>query len=201
MINGQNGSDRTNGGLCSFACDDIERVLYSRSEILSRVQELARCITNDYYDAAQKGQEIVLVTLLRGAAFFSSDLAREIQLPVQMEYMKASSYGNAATTSGTVTLESDISIDVSNKHVILVEDVIDSGITLKTLYKNMFQRNPLSVEITVFLQKECSKGAGVECKYVGFNCPDDFLVGYGLDYAGHYRNLPDVCILKPEIYS
>lgn len=181
--------------------DDIERVLYTSEQIAERVNELGAQITADYRDRVLAGEELVLVTLLRGAAFFSSDLSRAIKLPVILDYMKVSSYGNAAKSSGIVTIESDITVDVKDKHVLLVEDVIDSGVTLKFMRKNMLARGPLSVEIAAFLQKDSLGQANVPCKYVGLGSPDEFLVGYGLDYAGRYRNFPGVCVLKPEIYS
>lgn len=177
---------------------DIERVLYSREEIAECVREMGARITADYKERVEAGEELVLVTFLRGAAIFSADLAREIKLPLILDFMKVSSYGNSKRSSGIVTIDSDIS-DVEGRHVILIEDVLDSGLTLKFMLKNMLARNPLSVEIATFLQKRTPDQADVPCKYVGLHAPNDFLVGYGLDYAGRYRNLPGVCVLKPEV--
>lgn len=181
--------------------DDIKEVLYTPEQISARVEELGRTIAEDYREAMLAGEELVLVTLLCGAATFSSDLARAIEMPLILDYMNVSSYGNSTQSSGIVTIENDISTDVKGRHVILVEDIIDSGLTLKFMRKNMLARGPLSVEIATFLQKRREGQANVPCKYVGYECGDEFIVGYGLDYAGRYRNIPAICVLKPEVYS
>ena len=180
---------------------DIQSILFEDDVIESKVRELGAVITEDYSKAIEAGEELVLVTMLRGAALFSSDLARAIELPLTLDYMKVSSYGNSAKSSGIVTIESDISVDVSGKHVLIVEDVVDSGVTLRFIRKNMLARGPLSVEIAAFLRKDTGSSRNVDCRYVGLECPEEFLVGYGLDYAGRYRNIPAVCVLAPEVYE
>ncbi len=180
---------------------DIERVLISEDEIACRVNELGKQIFADYGDAIDAGEELVLVGLLRGAALFMADLARAIKKPVRMDYMAVSSYGNGAKSSGMVRISKDLSEDVAGRHIIIVEDVIDTGLTLKYITKNLASRGPLSVEIAALLRKNVEGQADISCKYLGFECGNEFLVGYGLDYAERYRNFAEVCVLKPEVYS
>lgn len=181
--------------------DDIQSVLFSEDQIASRVNEMGSQIAADYADTVAKGEEIVLIGLLRGAAIFMADLSRAIKIPVRMDYMAVSSYGNGAKSSGMVRICKDINEDISGRHVIIVEDVIDSGLTLKYISKNLASRRPLSVKIAALLRKDIADQADIDCAYLGFTCPDEFLVGYGLDYAERYRNFADICILKPEVYS
>lgn len=176
--------------------NDIAEVLFTEEEIAQRVGEIGRAITSDY---AEK-DSIVLVSVLRGAAIFMADLARQIELPVEMDYMAISSYGNGAKSSGVVRILKDLTSEIEGRHVIVAEDILDSGLTLKYLLKNLSSRHPASIEVATLLRKKTRAQAKIDCKYVGFECPDEFIVGYGLDYAERYRNLPCIGILKPEIY-
>ena len=179
--------------------DDIAEVLFTEQEIADRVREMGGAITRDYADAARDGG-IVLVSVLRGAAIFMADLARKIELPLEMDYMAISSYGNRAKSSGVVRILKDLSSEIEGRHVIVAEDILDSGLTLKYLLKNLSSRNPASLEVATLLRKQTLAQAKIDCRYVGFECPDEFIVGYGLDFAERYRNLPYIGILKPELY-
>lgn len=180
--------------------DDIERVLFSEEQIAARVTEMGAQIASDYAGALERGEEIVLVGLLKGSVMFMADLSRAIKIPVRTDYMAVSSYGNGSKSSGMVRVLKDLSDDIAGRHVIIVEDVIDSGLTLKYISKNLRSRGPLSVEIAALLRKSIPDQADIDCRYVGFECPDEYIVGYGLDYAERYRNLCEVCVLKPEVY-
>lgn len=179
--------------------DDIKEVLYTQEDLARRVGEIGAAITRDYADAVDEG--IVLVSILRGAAIFMADLARAIQLPVEMDYMAISSYGNGAKSSGVVRILKDLTSEIEGRHVIVAEDILDSGLTLKYLLKNLASRKPASLAVATLLRKDTEVQADIDCRYVGFECPDEFIVGYGLDYAERYRNLPYIGILKPELYS
>ena len=179
--------------------DDIAEVLFTEQEIADRVREMGGAITRDYADAARDGG-IVLVSVLRGADIFMADLARKIELPLEMDYMAISSYGNGAKSSGVVRILKDLSSEIEGRHVIVAEDILDSGLTLKYLLKNLSSRNPASLEVATLLRKQTLAQAKIDCRYVGFECPDEFIVGYGLDFAERYRNLPYIGILKPELY-
>lgn len=165
------------------------------------MREMGAQITRDYAERVGAGEDLVMVCLLRGAAIFDSDLARAVKLPVRMDYMDVSSYGNGSKSSGMVRIQKDLSDSIEGRHVIVVEDIIDSGLTLKYVCKNLKSRGPLSVEVAALLRKKTEGQAQISAKYVGFECPDEFIVGYGLDYAQRYRNFADICILKPEIYA
>lgn len=177
---------------------DIAEILFTEDEIARRVNEIGAAITRDYADCADEG--IVLISVLRGAAIFMADLARTIDLPVEMDYMAISSYGNGAKSSGVVRILKDLSSEIEGRHVVVAEDILDSGLTLKYLLKNLASRHPASIEVATLLRKKTRAQAKIDCKYVGFECPDQFIVGYGLDYAERYRNLPYIGILKPEMY-
>lgn len=179
----------------------MRKVLFTEDEIATRVAEMGAQITKDYQQAADRGERIVLITVLRGAAIYMSDLARTIELPVEMDYMAISSYGNGAKSSGVVRILKDISSEIEGCHIIIVEDILDSGLTLKYLMKNFAARKPLSIEVATLLRKKTLQQAKIDCKYIGFECPDEFIVGYGLDFAEKYRNLPYIGILKPELYQ
>lgn len=180
---------------------DISGIVFSQEQINSRVRELGAQITSDYESKIQAGEQLVVVCILRGAAIFTSDLVRAIELPLEMDYMAVSSYGNAAKSSGMIRIQKDLSADIDGKHVIIVEDVIDSGLTLDYLRRDLASRGPKSIEAAALLRKDTPSGSQVECKYVGFDCPDEFIVGYGLDYAQRYRNLGYIAVLKPEVYE
>lgn len=178
--------------------NDIAEILFAEDEIARRVNEIGAEITRDYADAADEG--IVLISVLRGAAIFMADLARQIDLPVEMDYMAISSYGNGAKSSGVVRILKDLSSEIQGRHVLVAEDILDSGLTLKYLLRNLASRHPASIEVATLLRKKTLAQAKIDCKYIGFECPDQFIVGYGLDYAERYRNLPYIGVLKPEIY-
>lgn len=181
--------------------EDIQEVLFSEQEIAARVAEIGAQITADYAPiVARDGQGVVLVSVLRGAAVFMADLARKIELPVEMDYMAISSYGNGAKSSGVVRILKDLTSEIEGRHVIVAEDILDSGLTLKYLLKNLSSRNPASIQVATLLRKQTLQQANIDCAYIGFECPDQFIVGYGLDYAERYRNLPYIGILKPEAY-
>lgn len=178
--------------------DDIAEILFTEEDIARRVDEIGAAITKDYADCAEEG--VVLISVLRGAAIFMADLARKIDLPVEMDYMAISSYGNGAKSSGVVRILKDLSSQIEGRHVIVAEDILDSGLTLTYLLKNLASRRPASLEVATLLRKRTRAQAKIDCAYVGFECPDEFIVGYGLDFAERYRNLPYIGILKPEVY-
>ncbi len=180
---------------------DIDRILYTEQAIAERISCIGDAISADYSNRIRLGNRLVVVCLLRGASVFMADLVRQIQLPVEMDFMCISSYGNNAKSSGMVRIQKDLSSDIEGADVLVVEDIIDSGLTLSYLRKNLLSRNPASVEIAALLRKDVPDQADVECKYIGFDCPDEFIVGYGLDYAQRYRNLPYIGVLKPEVYG
>lgn len=180
---------------------DIQEVLFPEEEIAQRVAQIGAQITEDYAERVEAGESIMLISVLRGAAIFMADLSRQIELPVEMDYMAISSYGTGAKSSGVVRILKDLSSEIKNTHVIVAEDILDSGLTLKYLLKNLASREPASIEVATLLRKETLQQAKIDCAYVGFECPDKFIVGYGLDYAEKYRNLPYIGILKDEIYQ
>lgn len=175
---------------------DITKVLLTKDQIDRRTKELAAQITQDY-----QGQSVLLICILRGAVLFFADLARNINLDVRLDFMAVSSYGAGTSTSGEVRIVKDVSQPIEGLNVILVEDIIDTGHTLKYLKRLLQNRNPASLKICSLLDKPSRREVDIQGDYVGFAVPNEFVVGYGLDYAEKYRNLPDVCILKPEIYS
>ncbi|WP_102338210.1 hypoxanthine phosphoribosyltransferase [Collinsella provencensis] len=176
---------------------DVEEILFSQEEIASMVKRLGAQISEDY-----KGKDLVLIAVLRGAVVFMGDLMRAIDNPLAIDFMAVSSYGDGAKSSGVVRIIKDLDIDIKGRDVLIVEDILDSGLTLKYLMKNLSSRKPASLEVCTFLWKDVEgKQAAVNPKYVGTHCPDAFVVGYGLDFAEHYRNLPYVGVLKPEVYA
>lgn len=177
--------------------EDIQEVLFTQEQIQARVAHMGAQITADYADR----QPLVVISVLKGAAIFMADLARAIELPLEMDFMAVSSYGMSATSSGTVEIVKDLSAPIEGKHVLIVEDILDSGLTLGSLIEELSRRNPASLEIAALLRKKGAQKAELSCAYVGFDCPDEFIVGYGLDYAERYRNLPCVGALKPEVYQ
>jgi hypoxanthine phosphoribosyltransferase len=176
--------------------DDIEAVLIDADGIRIRIDELATQIDADYHD-----REPLLVGVLKGAAMFMSDLARALSRPSTMEFMAVSSYGSATTSSGVVRILKDLDRDIAGQHVLIVEDIIDSGLTLSWLLKNLSTRNPASIEVVALLRKPDAVKVEVPVRYIGFDIPNDFVVGYGLDYAERYRDLPYIGRLKPDVYS
>ncbi len=176
---------------------DVERVLFSEEDIKAIVGRMGAEISRDY-----EGKDLVLVAVLRGAVVFMGDLMRAVTCPLAIDFMAVSSYGDKAKSSGVVRIIKDLDIDIKGRDVLIVEDILDSGLTLKYLMKNLSSRHPASLEVATFLYKDVEgKQAAIEPKYVGTHCPDAFVVGYGLDFAERYRNLPYVGVLKPEVYS
>jgi hypoxanthine phosphoribosyltransferase len=175
---------------------EIESVVISEQAIRERVQELAAQVDADYV-----GREILLVGVLKGAVMFMADFARALRTPVSMDFMAVSSYGSSTSSSGVVRILKDLDREIADKHVVVVEDIIDSGLTLSWLLRNMRSRGPASVEVVTLMRKPDAARIEVPVKYVGFDIANDFVVGYGLDYAERYRDLPFVGLLKPEVYS
>jgi hypoxanthine phosphoribosyltransferase len=175
---------------------DVERILITSEEIGARVRELGQQITNDY-----AGRDILMIGVLRGAVVFMSDLARAIKRPIDIDFMAISSYGLSTSSSGVVRIMKDLDEEVQGRHLLIVEDIIDSGLTLNYLVENLKSRKPASVRICTLLSKPDRRKVDVQVDYNGFIIPDYFVVGYGLDYAGKYRNLPFIGVLKPEIYQ
>ena len=174
---------------------DIDHVLLTEEQIQAKIGELAEQVAADY-----AGTEVLLVGVLKGAVLFMSDFARALQLPTQMEFMAVSSYGSATSSSGVVRILKDLDRDITDKHVLVVEDIIDSGLTLSWLLKNLGGRSPASLEVCALLRKPDAVKVEVPVKYIGFDIPNEFVVGYGLDYAERYRDLPYIATLKPEVY-
>ncbi len=175
---------------------DIKQVLLTKEQIEERVREMGKEIT-----AAYEGKELVVIVLLTGAAWFAADLTRAINLPLRTDFMVASSYGNSTDSSGNVRVYLDIREDIAGKDVLLVDDIIDSGITFAAISNMLKEHRPLSLK-TVALCDKCERRVnGLDADYVGFKVPDEFVVGYGLDFAGNYRNLPYIGILKPVVYA
>lgn len=175
---------------------DVKSILITEAQIAERVREMGQQITHDY-----AGEQIVMISVLRGAAIFMADLVREIDLNVEMDYMAISSYGGGTRSSGVVRILKDIDSDITDRHVIIAEDILDSGLTLKYTMNLLKSRQPKSIEVATLLKKETPVPAHVECRYTGFTVPDEFIVGYGLDYAERYRNLPYIGTLKESVYK
>ena len=176
---------------------DLDRILLTREEIAGKVRELGQQITRDY-----AGKSPVLVCILKGASVFFTDLIREIDLPLTLDFMAISSYGSATKTSGVVRILKDLDNDILGKDVIVVEDIVDSGVTLSYLTKLLMQRGAKSLRIATLLDKpERRKVKDLKVDYMCFHIPDAFVVGYGLDYDQVYRNLPDIGVLSPRIYG
>jgi len=175
---------------------DIQEILLTGEEIQAKVIELGEQVTTDY-----QGKNLLLLGTLKGAVPFIADLARAINLPLEIDYMAISSYGNSTQSSGVVRILKDLEGPVQNKHVLIVEDIVDSGLTLHYLMDVLRQRKPLSLRVCALLDKLRERVKPVELDYTGFRIPNQFVVGYGLDYAQRYRNLPYIGILKPSVYQ
>jgi hypoxanthine phosphoribosyltransferase len=176
--------------------EDVNRILFTEEAIAQCVERLGKQISADY-----AGEKVLLVTVLKGAFIFMADLARAIDGDVEIDFMAVSSYGAEAKSSGVVRIIKDLEATVEGRHILIVEDILDSGLTLKYLTKNLRSRKPLSIEVVTLLLKEGKQQTDISCKYVGEVCPDEFVVGYGLDYAECYRNLPYIGVLDPKVYS
>jgi|SRR5579875_3539402 len=175
---------------------DLKEVLISSEQLRARIGELAAQIDADY-----AGRELLLVGVLKGAVMVLADLARAMHLPAQMDWMAVSSYGSGTKSSGVVRILKDLDTDITGKHVLVVEDIIDSGLTLSWLVGNLRSRGPASVEVCVMLRKPAAARMDVEVRYTGFDIADEFVIGYGLDYAEKFRNLPFIGTLAPHVYG
>lgn len=176
--------------------NDIKSVMISEFQLDERVRELALLIEKDY-----KGKELLVIAVLKGANIFMGDLIRKINLPIEIDFIAASSYGHSTESSGVVKIVKDLDYSIEGKHVIIVEDIIDTGLTLKYLEENFNSRKPASLAICTLLDKPERRKANIDVQYVGFEIPDEFIVGYGIDFSEKYRNLPYIATLKPEVYS
>lgn len=176
---------------------DIEEILFSKDEISRKVKELGEHISKDY----NKDDEVIVVGVLKGASVFMADLIREIDMPVYIDFMAVSSYGYSTESSGVVRILKDLDQEIEGKHVLIVEDIIDTGLTLKYLTDNLKSRNVKSIRICTLLDKPKRRKCDLNIDYIGFEIPDKFIVGYGIDYGEKYRNLPYIAYLKEEIYK
>lgn len=181
---------------------DIKSVLLTEEQIQARVGDLGAQIGKDYRDrTVESGQDLLLITVLKGAVLFVTDLARAIPLPTQFEFMAVSSYGSSTSSSGVVRILKDLDRDIHDRDVLIVEDVVDSGLTLSWLMRNLTTRHPRSLRVCTLLRKPEALGANAEIDYVGFDIPNDFVVGYGLDYDERYRDLSYIGTLDPRVYQ
>lgn len=176
--------------------DDIREVLFSEEEIAEIVRNMGRQISEDY-----KGKNLFLVSVLKGSLPFMADLMRQITIPCTIDFLSVSSYGKGTKTSGEVRVIKDLDASLEGKDLLIVEDILDSGVTLSYLMKMLSARNPASIRLCTLLDKPERRRVDVHADYVGTSVPDEFIVGYGLDYAEEYRNLPYIGVLKPEVYS
>lgn len=175
--------------------EDIKEILISEEQLQKKVKELGEKVTKDY-----EGENLTVICILKGAVLFMSELIKNIEIPIEIDFMDVSSYGNQTTSSGVVKIIKDLDSSIEGKNILIVEDIIDSGLTLNYLMKILKSRSPKSVQICSLLDKPEGRKVSMDVKYVGFIVPDAFLVGYGLDYAEKYRNLPYIGILKEEVY-
>jgi hypoxanthine phosphoribosyltransferase len=179
---------------------DIKSVLLSEEQIKAKTAELAAEIAAAYGDR-ESGQDLLLITVLKGAVMFVTDLARAIPLPTQLEFMAVSSYGSSTSSSGVVRILKDLDRDINDRDVLIVEDIVDSGLTLSWLLRNLATRRPRSLRVCTLLRKPDAVRADVDIEYIGFDIPNEFVVGYGLDYAERYRDLPYIGTLDPKVYE
>ena len=176
--------------------EDVLRVLLSEDEIREKVRELGGKITADY-----KNSNLMLVTVLKGAVVFLADLMRQIDVPAEIDFMVVSSYGSGVKSSGVVKIVKDLDVPLAGKDILIVEDILDSGLTLSFIKELLESRGPRSIRIATLLDKPSRRKVDLQADYIGFSVPDEFVIGYGLDYDEKYRNLPYIGILKPEVYS
>ena len=176
--------------------EDVLRVLLSEDEIREKVRELGGKITADY-----KNSNLMLVTVLKGAVVFLADLMRQIVVPAEIDFMVVSSYGSGVKSSGVVKIVKDLDVPLAGKDILIVEDILDSGLTLSYIKELLESRGPRSIRIATLLDKPSRRKVDLQADYIGFSVPDEFVIGYGLDYDEKYRNLPYIGILKPEVYS
>ena len=175
---------------------DFSKILFEEQQILDRIAELATDVERDY-----AGQDLLLIGVLKGATILVSDFSRALGRHVNIEWMAVSSYGSGTKSSGVVRILKDLDIDITNRHVLVVEDILDSGLTLSWLLGNLKSRGAASVEVFTLLRKPDAVKVKIEPKYVGFDIPNEFVVGYGLDYAERYRNLREIAVLAPHVYA
>ncbi len=180
---------------------DIASTLVTERAIRDKIDELAGQIGRDYAELCGAGSDLLLIGVLKGAVMFMTDLARALPMPVQLEFMAVSSYGSATSSSGVVRILKDLDRDIAGRHVLIVEDIIDSGLTLSWLLKNLESRVPASLQVCTLLRKPDAVQVDVPVRYVGFDIPNEFVVGYGLDYAERYRDLPFIGTLDPAVYG
>ncbi|WCD93107.1 hypoxanthine phosphoribosyltransferase [Microbacterium sp. nov. GSS16] len=176
--------------------DDLSQILVTEEEILAKLDELAARVAEDY-----AGKDLILVGVLKGAVMVMADFSRALPMDAPMDWMAVSSYGASTKSSGVVQIRKDLDTDLHGKHVLIVEDIIDSGLTLSWLLENFESRGAESIEVLALLRKPEAAKVQIDCRYVGFDIPNEFVVGYGLDYAESYRNLRDVAVLAPHVYS
>jgi len=170
---------------------DVLKPLFSRQEIKKTVKRIAAGISRDY-----RGEEVICVCILKGSFMFTSDLVREIKVPAMVDFIRVSSYGNGMSSQGHVIITKDLDIDITGKNVLIVEDIIDSGLTLKWLRDRLLDRKPKTLKIVCLIDKKARRGVEIPCDYVGFTIEDGFVVGYGIDYAEKYRNLPEILVVE-----
>lgn len=178
--------------------DDVEAILIPEDVLQERIQELADMVSERYRDSEE---DLILVCVLKGAVFFLTDFARKLTIPAEMEFMAVSSYGNSTTSSGVVRILKDLDKEIAGRDVLVVEDIIDSGLTLSWLLRNLRNRNPKSLEVVTLLRKPEVQTAKIDLLDIGFDIPNEFVIGYGLDYAERYRDLPYVGTLHPRVHS
>ena len=170
---------------------DVLKPLFSKQEIKKAVKRIGAAISRDY-----QGEEVVCVCILKGSFIFTSDLVREIKLPTIVDFIRVSSYGKDMSSRGEVTITKDLEMDISGKNVLVIEDIVDSGLTLKWIRDSLLARNPKSLKIVCLLDKKARRKVDVRCDYVGLTIEDGFIVGYGIDYAEQYRNLPEILVVE-----
>jgi hypoxanthine phosphoribosyltransferase len=175
---------------------DIQEILYSEEQIQGKIKELGDIISRDY-----EGRNPLVICVLKGAFIFMADLVKNVTVPLEIDFMAVSSYGQSTKSSGVVKIIKDLDVPVEGRHILIVEDIIDSGLTLSYLIDVLERRNALSISVVALFNKPARRTVELEPDYSGYELPDEFVVGYGLDYAEKYRNLPFIGILKPEIYS
>lgn len=175
---------------------EIDRVLLTKEQIEKRTAELAKQINDDY-----KGKELLIVCILRGAVIFMADLFKQLTMNVEIDFLAVSSYGSGTTSSGEVKVVKDLLSPLENREVLVIEDIIDTGITLSYILEMLLQRKPKSLRLCSLLDKPSRRAIELKGDYVGFEIPNEFVVGYGLDYNEKYRNLPDICVLSPKVYA
>jgi hypoxanthine phosphoribosyltransferase len=175
---------------------DVSHIILSEDQVQAKVRELGQAISRDY-----AGEAVLMIAVLRGAFLFVADLIREVDIPAEVDFMAVSSYGSTTKSSGVVRILKDLDETIEGRNVLVVEDILDTGLTLKYLLKNLASRRPKTLEVATLLAKTGKQRVPIDCRYVGFDIPDEFVVGYGLDYAERYRNLPYIGVLKPSVYG